>query len=363
MRYGIIIYIFFIGLSSSVSAQTSFRLKGKVLDDSSGIPVAGAFIVCQNTTIGASTEADGTFSLSLPSGGHDIIIGSTGYENETRRISANAGASENIEVRIKKKVKQMEDVVVLASSEVADGWEKYGQHFRDYFLGKTPFAESCIIENPSVLKFYYLRKKKQLKVKADSAIVIQNNALGYRINYLIDSFFYDYQTDFSLYSGVTFYSELEGTEQDKVVWKKNREVAYWGSRLHFIRAYYDAALAENGFLLEKINANDSTYLTEEIKNPYDPEIYQRVDSFETHVFITGKLRLTYLDAPMHQQYLEAKNYPLLSEGQVSTIDISNSFIMMDNGYYYEQRDFISSGYWAWKNIADKLPYDYWPDND
>ena len=31
---------------------------------------------------------------------------------------------------------------------------------------------------------------------------------------------------------------------------------------------------------------------------------------------------------------------------------------IENGYYYDQKDWINQGYWSWKNLADQLPYDY-----
>jgi hypothetical protein len=40
----------------------------------------------------------------------------------------------------------------------------------------------------------------------------------------------------------------------------------------------------------------------------------------------------------------------------------NGFAITENGYFYEQREVTSGGYWAWKNLADQLPYDYWPDH-
>ncbi|MFO0415304.1 MAG: carboxypeptidase-like regulatory domain-containing protein [Bacteroidota bacterium] len=357
--------LFFLNLilltASGIFAQSAFRIKGVVLDDSTSLPVAGAFIVCQNTTIGTSSDADGSFSLSVPAGGHDIIIGSTGYENDSRRISASAGETEHVEIRLRKKVKQMDEVVVQASSEVADGWEKYGEQFRDYFLGKSPFAKSCEIENPTALKFYYLKRKKKLRVKADSAVIIKNKALGYSIRYMLDSFIYDYQTQFSIHSGVTLFTELEGSEEEKLEWKKNREDAYWGSRLHFMRSYYDSALSENGFLLEEVVRKDSSEVFVPLTNPYDSAFYERIDSSEIDVLLVGKYRLHYKDAPMHRSYLEANKYPLSAKGQLSTLELANGFAIMENGYFYEQRDVISSGYWAWKNLADQLPYDYLPE--
>jgi hypothetical protein len=29
-----------------------------------------------------------------------------------------------------------------------------------------------------------------------------------------------------------------------------------------------------------------------------------------------------------------------------------------NGYFYEQNDITTSGYWGWTKMADALPYDY-----
>jgi hypothetical protein len=348
-------------IASGVFSQSAFRITGFVLDDSTGTPISGAFIVCQNTTIGTTSDADGSFSLTVPSGGHDIVIGSTSYENEIRRMTAAAGENQKLEIRLKKKVKQLEEVVVQASSEVANGWEKYGQQFRDYFLGKTPFAKACVIENPEALKFFYLKKKKRLRVKADSAVLIRNDALGYRISYMLDSFIYDYPTQFSLHSGVTLFSEMEGTEEERAVWSKNREEAYWGSRLHFMRAYYDSALAENGFMLEEVARKDSSEVFVPLANPYDSAFYEIIDSTEIDILLIGKYRLHYKEAPMHRAYLEENKYPLSAKGQLSTLELSNGFAIMENGYFYEQRDVISSGYWAWKNLADQLPYDYWPE--
>jgi len=49
-----------------------------------------------------------------------------------------------------------------------------------------------------------------------------------------------------------FYTELDSTAEQKAIWLQNREKAYFGSRLHFMRCYYDSTLAENGFVLEEI---------------------------------------------------------------------------------------------------------------
>ena len=47
--------------------------------------------------------------------------------------------------------------------------------------------------------------------------------------------------------------------------------------------------------------------------------------------------------------------------QISYIDIKDWIAITQNGYYYNQKDWVNQGYWSWKNIADLLPYDYVPD--
>lgn len=344
------------------SAQSSFYIKGKVLDDSTGIPLDGASVLCQNTTKGTVTDKEGSFRMELPAGGHILVVTYTGFETESIRISSSQDNGELI-IKLKKKEKKLEEVVIQASTEVKDGWNKYGQQFRDYFLGTTPNAKQCNITNPDSLHFYFSKKRNRLKVKADEPLVILNYALGYKIQYLLDSFVYDYTTKFSTYTGVAFYSELDSTEAQKQIWNKNRQQAYYGSRLHFMRCYFDSTLEENGFVLEQIVTDSTTGKISfaALEKPYDSTIYTIVDSVDREVALFGKYRLTYKQGSMEKEYLIANKYSLNSKYQVSTLELLNGFVISENGFFYEQTEVINSGYWAWKILGDLLPYDYWPE--
>ena len=71
---------------------------------------------------------------------------------------------------MKQKEKALEDVVVRASNEVKDGWEKYGDFFTDNFVGKTTNSKKCVIQNKEVLKFYFYKKRNRLKVLASAPL-------------------------------------------------------------------------------------------------------------------------------------------------------------------------------------------------
>jgi hypothetical protein len=84
----------------------------------------------------------------------------------------------DLTIALKQKEKSLEEVAIVATNEVANGWEKYGQFLTDNFIGKTTNSKECVIENPEVLRFFYSRKRKRLKVTGDSVLVINNKALG-----------------------------------------------------------------------------------------------------------------------------------------------------------------------------------------
>jgi hypothetical protein len=356
---------FFLSLffSNCVFSQNSFTIQGTVYDDSTRLPMEGATVLCQNTTRGTISNKEGGFRLDVPGGGHNLVITYTGYETESIRIGSAQAPAEALTIYLKKKEKKLEEVVISASNEVPDGWTKYGNQFTDYFIGSTPFSKNCTIENPDVLKFYFSRKRNRLKVKAEDRIVIVNNALGYKIQYELDSFIYDYTTKFSAYVGVAFYTELDSTQEQQTIWAANRLKAYSGSRLHFMRCYYDSTLEENGFIIEELTT-DSTNGKLKIKtllNPYDSAFYTIADSVDKEVNLFGKYRIVYTMDKMDRSYLIANKYPLSAKEQLSTLEFLNGFVITENGFFYEQTEVINSGYWAWKNIADQLPYDYWPD--
>jgi hypothetical protein len=46
--------------------------------------------------------------------------------------------------------------------------------------------------------------------------------------------------------------------------------------------------------------------------------------------------------------------------EISYIDLLGGIAIKENGYFYDQKDWVNQGYWSWKNLGDLLPYDYIP---
>jgi hypothetical protein len=366
----------FISLLSffTITATAQFVVTGTVLDSATREPLSNASVFCQNTTLGTVTQKNGEFSLSLKSGGYDLIFSYTGYQTQTIRISDN----NKMEILLVKEDKSLGEVVLKSSFEVADGWEKYGDFFIKNFIGSTPNASKCVLTNPEVLKFFFYKKTNRLKVMATDALLISNNALGYHLRYQLDSFVYFYNTDINLYRGFCLFSEMEGTDSVKKIWSKARVNTYEGSRLHFMHSYYDSTLLEEGWIIDLLDENNDKKFIK-VKNVYDTAYYNFVQNMTdsigedslVHSIITGpaeveiyyprKISITFTKKSPEKQYLAKMKLPKSVPYQISYIDIKNWITITENGYYYEQKDWINQGYWSWKNLADLLPYDYLPD--
>jgi len=342
-----------------LSQEKFFIVAGKVIDGKSGQPLAGASVFCQNTTVGTVSKNDGSFALRLANGGYDMIISFTGYETRSIRISKDRKANDSLTVELKEEDKSLEQAVVTGSAEVADGWEKYGKFFLDNFIGTTPNAAQCVLENKEALKFYFYKKRNKLRVKATDALVITNNALGYKIKYQLDSFVYEYTTNVSSYTGYPLFEKLQGTPEQEGTWKDNRLYSYSGSRLHFIRSWYDSTLKYEGFVLELADSDNNNKMTT-IEDPYDGKIFS-VDSGDAEINIQGRLRVSYTGQVPDQKYLAERKFPLTTRTQISAIDILNGFVIEENGYFYDQSDVTNIGYWSWKKLAELIPYDYLPE--
>jgi len=365
----------------SISSQAQFVVTGTVLDSVSREPLAAASVFCQNTTLGTATNKQGEFTLALKSGGYDLVFSYTGYQTQTVRVSENLSAGQagnKLEILMIKEEKSMGEVVLRNTYEVTDGLAKYGDFFLQHFIGSTPNAAKCSLLNPEVLKFYYYKKSNRLKVLATEPVKIANYALGYNLLYQLDSFVYYYNSSSNLYRGYCLYTEMEGTDSLKAVWAVARKKGYEGSKLHFMRSYYDSTLIEDGWIIDLLDEKDNKKFNK-VTTVYDSAYYNLVlnerdsigaDSMvykvtagpvEIEIYYPRKISITYKKASPEKEYLRKMNLPKGIPYQISYIDMKDWIAIAENGYYYDQKNWINQGYWSWKNLADQLPYDYSPD--
>ncbi|MCU7547672.1 carboxypeptidase-like regulatory domain-containing protein [Chitinophagaceae bacterium LB-8] len=342
----------------SFLGHTQAIISGKVVDSETKTPLEGASVFAQNTTRGVITNKEGDYRIILNKGGYELVISFTGYSSQT--INIQADADKQIDIELKKEDKSMSEVVITSSNEVPDGLEKYGQFFLKNFIGATPFADSCTLKNPEALKFLYYRRSDRLKVLATEPLLIANNALGYNLRYELDSFVFYNKNSICSYRGNCLYTVMEGDTAQQALWAKNRQQTYLGSRLHFLRSYYDSTLKQDGFTVDMLSRTDA-HQFQRLANPYDTSYYYYNDSTgNAELWFPQKASITYTKKAPEAAYLQQSHLPLNVKMQISYVDLSDAILIKENGYFLDQRSWTAQGYWSWKNLADQLPYDYEP---
>lgn len=353
----------FFFLSLFATAQpTYFTTNGKIIDVVTKLPLQAASVFAQNTTMGTATDAAGNFLLKLPAGGYDIVITFTGYETVSKRVTSSDNNNSGIVIEMKQKNNAMEEVLIKSSNEVKDGWEKYGNLFIENFIGKTTNSELCTIKNKEVVKFYFSKRRNRLKVLADAPVEIENNALGYKIKYTLDSFVHDFATQASAFTGYPLFEEMQTSDNaQQAAWQAKRLIAYNGSILHFMRSVYNRHLKEEGFEIQFVAKNNDKDTAIRVSNFYGALNYSKDDSTQVVDIVPNQpdVAVLYKNEIPEQSYFSGdeegkKNFEL----SVINIAAAQSIAIEQNGYYYDQNDITISGYWAWEKTADMVPYDF-----
>ena len=368
MKELLTVLLFSLYSTVGISQSADFYISGVVYNKETNQPLPGASVFAQNTTNGTQTNAEGKFSLQLPAGGYDLVVTYTGFGTESKRVASADADNRNLVFELKPKEKEMEAVSIVSSNEVKDGFSKYGSFFLEQFIGKSSNSTSCTIKNPEALKFFFSKKRNRLKVTATEPLMIENRSLGYNIRYTLDSFTHTYDTQVSLYTGYPLFEEMTATGSDQQQrWAAERERAYKGSILHFMRSLYRKELKEEGFEIQFLitynssnNSKDTAFVP---KNIYAALNYQKDDSTQTVAFRPNQktIGILYTKEKPSEGFLN-DNKSGYRDFQFSILNFlpGESIYIEQNGYYFEQNDISISEYWTWEKVADQLPYNYIP---
>lgn len=118
--------------TSSVTQQTSYVVKGKVVDEN-GEPIIGASIMEEGTTNGTITDISGNFSISVKSATAQLKISYIGYNTLTLKATE-AG---NSPIRMREDAETLGEVVVVG----------YGTQKKESMTGAVTVVDSKQFEN------------------------------------------------------------------------------------------------------------------------------------------------------------------------------------------------------------------------
>ncbi len=107
-------------LTTSLFAGTTGKIKGKVIDAETAMPLPGVNIVVVGTTFGASTDENGNYTiLNLSPGYYTLKFSMIGYSNYIiKNVKVSIDLTTNVNAKLKTEVIAGKEVVVIAQKPV-----------------------------------------------------------------------------------------------------------------------------------------------------------------------------------------------------------------------------------------------------
>lgn len=351
--------LFFCFLNTAVQAQT---VSGKITDESTGEPLPFANVFISNTTFGSTTDVNGDFSIfgQLPQN-FELAASFMGYYTKFRNIALSGRNQVTVNFQLTPKVGQLDEIQLKARRDKK--WERNLKRFERVFLAvlDDPFLKQNKIVNPWVLDFEQGREggMKYFAAVAQDPILIENQALGYHIEYHLQRFV-ETRRGFQYYGLVNF-SDLNVTEEIEDM----RNATHHGSLRHFIQnlverkidtlEYEIYKVLPDSFLRKRTNNfgqelgesivkihRDSLYICDLpngltlVEMPYKIEVHNKKKPWPNNYYENIYHTISWLEAPL------------------------GSFVVDEFGILPDPTQLERAGYMGRERVARFLPHDFEP---
>ncbi|HEY4197976.1 MAG TPA: carboxypeptidase-like regulatory domain-containing protein, partial [Mucilaginibacter sp.] len=244
------LFIFLLFLSP-LGCLAQINISGRVLNGKDKTPVADASVFLSNATIGGNTNKTGIFKLNnVKPGKYELIVSIVGFEVSNTPITVENKNTELPDILLIPKSIALKEVTIKYHKD--PNRDLYYELFKKQFLGTSDRAGDSKILNPDVLDLDYDGTTNQLTASSYDFLEIENDALGYKIKYLVKHFVFNTNSRDIYYEGPALFTEMEGTPKQQHRWLENRKKAYEGSMMDFLHAAMNDALGEEGFKVLRI---------------------------------------------------------------------------------------------------------------
>lgn len=340
-----IVLILGIIFSSNTFCQT---IEGTVFDENK-MPVLGASVYLDGTTIATLTNENGKYFLNVKSKiNTSLIIRNMGYGTVA---IANPFENNNRKIYLAAKQVELDEVVIIKDYFTRN---QKMQLFREHFLGTTKAGKACKINNEEDIEFEYDYKTNTLFAKLDKPLKIENPYLGYQIEFDLYEFYVKFRKKSiknedvtkSLFLGTTLYNEIN--KKSKL--KKIRDNIYYGSSMHFFKNLSENRWSKDFFLLFNGGFQDV------------PENYFTItnDGKLKKVSIVSNINYEGFLAVAKPRFRADFNFLYKKKKQSRVIFLTNTFYVDEYGNNSDTDKIEFGGDLAARKLGDMLPMNYVP---
>ncbi|QNE40322.1 carboxypeptidase-like regulatory domain-containing protein [Hymenobacter sp. NBH84] len=378
-------------LAQWASAQST--LSGQVLDAQTRKPLEMANVFFANTTVGTPTDAQGNFTFpTLKPGSYTLVVSYLGYQLYKQTITV-ADAPQTFIIQLAPTINQLSEVVVRPHRNRPADYARFAQRF----LGSSSFSKQCKIRNPDGVVVEYDAQKDVLTAYTPYQLQVDNEALGYRVTFYDLDFQVNYgqQTTYTD-SQVSFQDLTPRNERQRRRWAENRQRAYHGSFMHFLRSVYHDEVDAAGFRVQRLRRevnqrrawSDTFMLTHSIlgvrnrglpmavvhalreppiTSALSPEELP-IDSLRRRAPTQTWLRFQGLMAVTYEGEEKDAMYQRLFPGPKTDSKTQRSVVRLRTpeaevaaaGVVRTIGAVVTEGYWGFERVGELLPQDYQP---
>ncbi len=356
-------------------ASDRATLTGVVVDSTTGEPLADVNVFIAGSMRGTATDDQGRFRLpGIRLGAQQLYVSIVGYKAESRSLNLQEPRTYRFEFALQQEVIEGEGIVV--EGERDEQWQQRFERFKAAFLGETPNAEQTEILNREVLSFD--GGLGSLEAFAARPIVIENRALGYRVEYHLEDF--EVTRRRTQYDGEPFFEELDGSPAQEARWEKARREAFLGSFHHLMLAMIEDRVEEQGFKLFYYQGSPSGSPGKSTFSSTVPQVSNsrmsigvgdlmtEADTSDDHILdYSGMAEVIYLGEKQSEAYSEWRRQRTGRRGgrapryQTSQFWLERGPATVDyKGEVVERYGVTVSGYFGYERMADRVPKEYRP---
>lgn len=351
MKFRLILLMLFLFLGGNLAAQTI--LTG-VVTDSKNAPIPYASVYLSKTTVGVLTNDNGAYSLTIPQDGfYELICSCVGYETNFQMIKAD-GSPIKMNLQLPEHIVQIDEVAVKGKDR--NRKENYAQ-FLNCFIGHTRHSSLCRIKNPEDLVVYRTSNDSNLVAYSVKPLIIKNLSFGYQINYDLLQFNYNLKTNRLRFAGNYYFQDITNQKRENERIKNNRLTAYYGSRMHFLRALFSGSIQQESFVINQTQTDSSGNRT--IVSDTIPETHLKVALDSESMTLYHDLPLVVIYRDNHPE-LFSDVLEVRTRKRTSVMVVSDSVKVYKNGYYPEGYNLSWGGNMSRDRVAELLPFDFVP---
>lgn len=350
----VLLWLLWLSAAQVFGQMSRCTVYGRVVDASTGEPLALVNVFLSNTMIGTTTDREGFYRLgNIPLGSHELVVSMMGYKVQTVPLRFGAPSTTELNFRLERRVLQLPAIQVEAPR--ARDWERNMAIFLREFLGQTPNARRCQITNPEYVDVVYDKASGMMTATAAEPLEIINRALGYRIKTVLMEFSFGHGR--CKYVVKPMFEELEPrNEAERQEWARRRMEAYRGSFRHFYQALVKFRLKEEGFFVGAVRSPGERAYYAYVTRESQQKLFSPGDFPGETKLHFGK----YLQVVYHRESDELA----LTSTQTSYLEaLADTVIVYEPGYTGEEGDLIRYGRWAQDRMAEALPFDYLPEGE